>query len=409
MSEEVTAVAMPEAETRRAVVQHSMSDLERMARAFAESGLFGAKTPQQALAILLIAQSEGSHPATAIREFDVISGRPAMKAEAMLARFQRQGGSIKWLERTDQRCRAKLSHPQGGEAEFCWDIERAKQANLTGKDNWRKHPAQMLSARVVSEGVRAIYPACLVAGVYTPEEVSCFEERPSVTTEPRRPNADAVSEKAQAARNPEALPPKRTPVEQIAVGLDFLQRQFGVDQLRVSVAMMDHFGSGIRFDQQVHADYLRQLCESITSAPAGSRQAKAEEIFSRHHEEMDSAPVNFIDDEKSSQESQWEPEKPSYHEAIPPQGDPIFDGPENPGTPPKGGRGLTEKQRKRVFAIAAGAVGPDDAEEFIHFMLEEGYEVKSTKELEGRQLKDFNDMIGTDAIKTWTQRFRNRM
>ena len=44
---------------------HSIPDVERMAIAIAKSGLFGAKSPEQAFALMLIAQAEGRHPAEA--------------------------------------------------------------------------------------------------------------------------------------------------------------------------------------------------------------------------------------------------------------------------------------------------------------------------------------------------------
>ncbi len=51
-----------------------------------------------------------------------------------------------------------------------WTMERAKAAGLTGKDNWRNYPRQMLKARCISEGVRAVFPgAC--SGIYSVEEV----------------------------------------------------------------------------------------------------------------------------------------------------------------------------------------------------------------------------------------------
>ena len=45
-----------------------IADIERMAVAVAKSGLFGMKTPEQAIALMLIAQAEGMHPAIAARE-----------------------------------------------------------------------------------------------------------------------------------------------------------------------------------------------------------------------------------------------------------------------------------------------------------------------------------------------------
>ncbi len=64
-----------------------MNEIERMAQAVAKSGLFGVKTPDQALALMLVAQAEGRHPALAARDYDIIQGRPAKKAEAMMRDF----------------------------------------------------------------------------------------------------------------------------------------------------------------------------------------------------------------------------------------------------------------------------------------------------------------------------------
>jgi hypothetical protein len=57
-------------------------------------------------------------------------------------------------------------------------MERANAAGLTGKATWRQYPDQMLSARVVAEGVRAVFPACL-CGVYLAEEVQDFDSKPT--------------------------------------------------------------------------------------------------------------------------------------------------------------------------------------------------------------------------------------
>lgn len=153
---------------------HSIPEVERMAVAIAESGLFGLKTPQQAFALMLIAQAEGRHPATVAQEYDIIQGRPALKAQAALARFQAAGGRVQWTERGPAACAAEFSHPAGGTLVIRWDMTRAQSAQLTGKENWKKFPDQMLSARVISEGVRAVFPACL-NGVYLAEEVQDFE------------------------------------------------------------------------------------------------------------------------------------------------------------------------------------------------------------------------------------------
>jgi len=169
-----------------------MGDVEKMALAIAKSNLFGMKTPDQALALMLIAQAEGRHPALAARDYDIIQGRPAKKAEAMMRDFLGAGGKVEWEEMTDTRACAVFSHPQGGSARIDWDMNRAAGAGLAGKPTWKQYPRQMLRSRVVSEGVRTIYPTA-TSGMYVPEEVRDFEE-------PRRPMRDVT---------PSQQPPKR--------------------------------------------------------------------------------------------------------------------------------------------------------------------------------------------------------
>ena len=150
-----------------------ISDIQTMAEVAASSKMFGFKNQQEAMAIMLLCQAENLHPAVAMRDFHVIQGRPALKADAMLARFQQAGGSVKWKEYTDDRVTGEFSHPSGGTLEVTWTLEQAKRIGIANKDNWRNYPRAMLRARVLSEGIRAVYPGCVV-GVYTPEEVQDF-------------------------------------------------------------------------------------------------------------------------------------------------------------------------------------------------------------------------------------------
>lgn len=153
--------------------EYAVSDIERMAHSVAKSGLFGIKTQEQAVALMLIAQAEGMHPAIAARDYHVIQGRPTLKADAMLARFHQAGGKVTWNEYTPERVSGTFSHSQGGTVEIEWTIAQAKAANLTNKDTWRQYPRQMLRARVISEGIRTVFPGVAV-GVYTPEEAEDF-------------------------------------------------------------------------------------------------------------------------------------------------------------------------------------------------------------------------------------------
>jgi len=150
-------------------------DMQQMAEVAASSKMFGFKNPQEALAIMLLCQGEGLHPAIAMRDYHVIQGRPALKADAMLARFQQAGGAVKWDVYTDQEVTGTFSHPSGGSLAVTWTLAHAKQIGIASKDNWKNYPRAMLRARCISEGIRAVYPGCVV-GVYTPEEVQDFPQ-----------------------------------------------------------------------------------------------------------------------------------------------------------------------------------------------------------------------------------------
>ena len=160
------------------VVQWSVNDLEVMSDRVAKSKLFGLDAAQ-AFTLMLLAQSEGIHPMKAMQRYHIISGKPAMKADAMLADFLRVGGTVEWITEADdtERCEALFRHPQ-----FCpkgktvkFSVADARKAELTGNKMWSKYPANMMRARVISNGIRMIAPG-IVAGLYTPEEVQDFSQ-----------------------------------------------------------------------------------------------------------------------------------------------------------------------------------------------------------------------------------------
>jgi len=150
--------------------QVSFTEMERMASTVVKSGLFGMKTPEQALTLMALAQSEGIHYMTAVRDYHVIQGRPSLKADTMLARFIQAGGRVEWHCLTDAKVEATFSHAASGSARIAWTIEMAKNAKLHDKDNWKAYPRAMLRSRVISEAVRTVYPG-VISGIYTPEEL----------------------------------------------------------------------------------------------------------------------------------------------------------------------------------------------------------------------------------------------
>lgn len=181
----------------------TFEQMQRLAVSIAKSGLFGLRDADQALALMAIAQAEGKHPAIIARDYHIITtdqgSRPAKKADAMLRDFQAAGGKVEWHKLDDTIADATFSHPQGGSIRISWDMKRAEQAGLVGRkgDMYKKYARAMFRARVVSEGVRTIWPSA-TSGMYTPQEAEDIVPELDVT--PNRLD-DAVT----ATAGPNAL------------------------------------------------------------------------------------------------------------------------------------------------------------------------------------------------------------
>lgn len=158
----------------------TMQAVQQLAEQVVASKLFKdiLSSPQEAFVLMQLCVSRGLAPMEAVTRYHIIKGKPSMRADAMQAEFQANGGRIEWKERTEKCCEAVFSHPSGGTVPVKWTIEMAKTAGLTGNPSWAKYPRQMLHARCVSEGVRATFPGA-VSGIYTPEEVRDFDPAPA--------------------------------------------------------------------------------------------------------------------------------------------------------------------------------------------------------------------------------------
>ena len=218
--------------------RYTPAEVQAMAQFFAKSGFY-AMTMDQAISLMFIAQSKGLHPATAMERYHIIKGRPSMKAEAMLAEFQRDGGRVEWVTSTEEKAEAIFWHdrhcPKGFAVSFT--REDAKRANLLKNDVWQAHPRNMLRSRVITNGVRMIAPG-VVLGIYTPDEIDEFDPpKPIETTArasmperhaPRRERPHVVAEvvKELKAHEPKADPEPTTEWGKWIVGeLDAFNRE----------------------------------------------------------------------------------------------------------------------------------------------------------------------------------------
>lgn len=246
-------------------------DVQGMAEAIAKSGLFGMKTHDQALALMLVAQAEGQHPATITQDYDIIQGRAARKTHSVLARFQQMGGTVEWHELSDAIADATFSHKAGGKLRMTWTFEQAKKAGLTGKDNWKNYPRAMLRARCIAEGIRAVYPAAL-GGMMVSEEA---QDMPSV--EPQSKAIDPATGEITPAgfdlSTEQAQADNLTKIDDL--------REFLRGALARAVAAKDKAGG-----TAIKAHVLG-LVEKLKSADVVDVEAKPEPIFPKMDEHAD--------------------------------------------------------------------------------------------------------------------------
>ena len=160
--------------------QNALDTIQTLGVALAKSGMFGLDKAEQGVILVMTAFEQGKSLIEVALQYDVIQGKIAKKSASMLADFQAEGGRVKWIETTGTICKAEFMHPEFQPEGLTLEVtlEELKSTGVAMgrnglKDNYKKHPRQMLRARLVSEAIRMIAPH-IVVGLYTPEEVKDF-------------------------------------------------------------------------------------------------------------------------------------------------------------------------------------------------------------------------------------------
>lgn len=229
----------------------SVRDLQIIAEEASKSRLFGLDK-SQAFTLGLLAQARGLNPVEAFLRYHVIQGRPAMKSEAMLAEFQRYGGNVEWVVSNGDECRAIFKHPKHAPKGFevhvtLKELKESGVAMAGGrlKDPYRQYPAQMLRARCVSQGVRAVDPG-VILGCYTPEEIGDMDKPKVVETtarvvppDTRQPSAGEIGDELVGQLNAPRVKDRHAPV---AAEVERIKQHKDIDtrpHLRVIDALID--------------------------------------------------------------------------------------------------------------------------------------------------------------------------
>lgn len=197
-SNELTPVVNTPNELAAAGVYDRISDpmqaIKTLGLSIFKSGIFGLDKPEQGEILAMQCMVEKKSPLELARTYHFIQGQLAIRSDALLAKFHQAGGTVEWGERTDERVTATFRKGASSAAIVADMKEYVGNGTALGKDgkpkdNWKKWPRRMLTARAVSEGVRLIAPECCF-GTYVVEELDANPVRQA--SKPAAPTLDEI-------------------------------------------------------------------------------------------------------------------------------------------------------------------------------------------------------------------------
>lgn len=159
-------------------------------------------SPANILIAMDFGRSMGLSPAESLYRITVINGKPTASAELIAANVRRAGHKLR-VKKDEQARKATVEIVRADDPDYTfsvtWDMAKAQQAQLSGKENWRKYPMAMLTARAITECARDACPEALFGVVYTGEEmeggfgsgpdgyqVEVLDEQPAQPTQPQQ-------------------------------------------------------------------------------------------------------------------------------------------------------------------------------------------------------------------------------
>ena len=160
------------------------------------------------LAVIMITGHElGLSPMQALRGLHVVEGRPVLSADLIVGLVKKHPACkyFRLVESTDER--ATYETMREGEPEptrITWTIQQAAKAGLTGRQNWKAHPAAMLRARASAALARAVYPD-VAMGIYDPDEALDFIDASRISVAKPRVEAKAKAPPPPAPKTDEEI------------------------------------------------------------------------------------------------------------------------------------------------------------------------------------------------------------
>lgn len=159
--------------------QLSYAEIEKTARAFVASGMFGRDMDKISKGItkIMAGQELGLAPFASMRAVHVIEGNATLSANTMAGMVKSSGRYDYEVKKKEMdECVIDFFEMRNGKrvkiGSESFNTEEAKAAGLLNKQNWQKYPKAMMFARCISNGVRTYCPDVFSGMlVYTPDEL----------------------------------------------------------------------------------------------------------------------------------------------------------------------------------------------------------------------------------------------
>ena len=180
----------------RTLEPQSIDEATTLARAAVASKLYAVGSPEAALMILLTGRDLGLTASQSFRAIYVVSGKPVVSSDAMVAAIRRSGLCASWrvIESTVERCTIETLRQGESEPEReTFSQDDAARAGLSRKDVWRQYPRDMLRHRAAAGLARRVYPD-VVLGCYAPGELEEQTSSSPVAVEVVRLTAEQIVE-----------------------------------------------------------------------------------------------------------------------------------------------------------------------------------------------------------------------
>lgn len=135
------------------------------------------KKPGEILMLLMKGREMNMSPIESLEQLYTVNGRPTLSADSRNRMIRKHGHKVEIVEWTSRIC--KLRGIRKGEEkgeEVTYSMDDATIAGLTSKDNWKKHPKEMLFARCISILQRVVFPDVTSSVIYDADELEEFKD-----------------------------------------------------------------------------------------------------------------------------------------------------------------------------------------------------------------------------------------